>query len=170
MRLAQRHVRKYPDRYRVVRYEDMVCDTEGTLRSVCAFLDEDFDPEMLGMPGAPERRDRLYSRIEQDGDASEGPLSAEFIGRFQSSVPADELAFIQLHAGRLMRARTGTRPSRRICLAPNGADSSRSDGRTRPREWSPGEASKYSSSDSPHTWAASLIHVRSSTVPSGHRE
>ena len=104
MRLAQRHVRKYPDRYRVVRYEDMVCDTEGTLRSVCAFLDEDFDPEMLGMPGAPERRDRLYSRIEQDGDVSEGPLSAEFIGRFQSSVPADELAFIQLHAGRLMRA------------------------------------------------------------------
>ncbi len=65
MRLAQRHVRSYPDHYRVVRYEDMVCDTEGTLRSVCAFLDDDFDPEMLGMPGAPERRDRLSGRVEQ---------------------------------------------------------------------------------------------------------
>ena len=117
MRLAQRHVRKYPDRYRVVRYEDMVCDTEGTLRSVCAFLDEDFDPEMLGMPGAPERRDRLSGRVEQD--ASEGPLSAEFIGRFRASVPADELAFIQLHAGRLMPrvrvpARTAASVSRRM--------------------------------------------------------
>ena len=101
MRLARRHVRKYPGRYLVVRYEDLVRDTEPTLRAVCAFLGEDYASEMLWMPGATERRDRLVRRAEHC--SSEGPLSEEFIGRFRDGVPPDELAFIQLHARRLMR-------------------------------------------------------------------
>jgi hypothetical protein len=101
-RLARRHMRRHPDNYLVVRYEDMVVHTEATLRHVCAFLDVDFVPDMLVMPGAPERRGRLAARAGLGATAC--PLSVEFIGRFRQGVPADEVAFIQLHARRLMRA------------------------------------------------------------------
>lgn len=36
-----------PDRYRVVRYEDLVADPEGTLREISAFFDLPYDPAML---------------------------------------------------------------------------------------------------------------------------
>lgn len=36
-----------PAQYLEIRYEDLVRDTEGTLRSVCRFLGEEFAPEML---------------------------------------------------------------------------------------------------------------------------
>lgn len=99
--LAERNLRRHPRGYMVVRFEDMVLRTEETLRGVCAFLGEPFSPDMLGMPGAPLRRERLLSR--SSGGGAETPLSSEFIGRFRGRVPVHELAFIQVHAGRLMR-------------------------------------------------------------------
>jgi len=36
-----------PDLYREVRYEDLVLDTEGELRSLCGFLNLSFEPQML---------------------------------------------------------------------------------------------------------------------------
>jgi hypothetical protein len=100
-RLAAQHVDRYPNNYLVVRYEDMVLHTDATLQHVCAFLDVDFVPEMLAMPGAPARRERLASRAEVT--TSDCPLSDDFIGRFRGRVPRAELAFIQLHARRFMR-------------------------------------------------------------------
>jgi O-antigen/teichoic acid export membrane protein len=100
MRLAERNVRRHADAYHVVRYEDLVLHTEATLREVCAFVGEDFVPEMLAMPGAPERRARLARNGPAD---TECPLSDAFIGRFRGVVPPQEVAFIQLHARRLMR-------------------------------------------------------------------
>ncbi|MFC1747510.1 sulfotransferase [Pseudomonadota bacterium] len=35
------------DRYMEVRYEDLVQDSEGELRKICDFLDEEYSPEML---------------------------------------------------------------------------------------------------------------------------
>lgn len=101
IRLAERNLRRYPHGYKVVRYEDLVVRTEEVLREVCRFLDEPFRPEMLSMPGAPERRERLLAN-RRDG-TSNVLLSREFLGRFRRQVAPDELAFIQVHAGRLMR-------------------------------------------------------------------
>jgi hypothetical protein len=100
MRLAQRNLRRHSDAYHIVRYEDLVLHTEATLREVCAFVGEDFVPEMLAMPGAPERRERLARNVAVDAEC---PLSGAFIGRFRGVVPPHEVAFIQLHARRLMR-------------------------------------------------------------------
>jgi len=101
-RLAERNVRRYPDGYLVVRYEDLVTDTVQTLRTVCGFLGEPFHPEMLAMPGAPERRDKLIARSR--GTPGDGPLSPAYIGRFRGHLAPQELAFIQLHVGGLMRS------------------------------------------------------------------
>ena len=124
-RLARRHVRHNPGGYLVVRFEDLVQRTEETLRAVCDFLGETFHHEMLGMPAAPDRRARLAARlgapttgaatasmavqsatqaVATTHPAPQPPLSGAFVGRFRGRVPAEDVAFIQLHAGRLMRA------------------------------------------------------------------
>jgi hypothetical protein len=45
-----------PDRYRVVRYEDLVLDSEATLQSLCAFLGVEYSPLMLDYPSAVEEK------------------------------------------------------------------------------------------------------------------
>jgi hypothetical protein len=103
-RLARRHLRRHPDGYLVVRYEDLVLRTDDTLRRVCRFLGEAYDPAMLGMPDAPERRARLASRlVTATTTAPDPPLSSAFVGRFREHVAGADVAFIQLHARRLMR-------------------------------------------------------------------
>ncbi len=101
MSLAERNMHRYPTRYRLVRFEDMVLRPEQVLRQVCAFLGETYHPGMLGMSGAPAHRAKL---ADGAGSSSvETGLSSAFIGRFREQVPAREIAFIQLHAGRPMR-------------------------------------------------------------------
>ena len=102
IRLAERNLSKYPGRYLIVRFEDMVLRTEETLRDVCSFLDETFRREMMNMPGAPDRRKKLMTGVQLR--STQGPLSSEFIGRFRTRVSKRDIAFIQLHAGRMMRA------------------------------------------------------------------
>jgi hypothetical protein len=106
MGLAARHAQHHPDQYAIVRFEDLVCDPEATLRRVCAFVGEPFVPEMLALRGAPERRARLL----EHPDATPGrPVVPQAIGGYRGRVPDDELAFLQLHLGRRMRA-LGYRP------------------------------------------------------------
>ena len=90
--LAARNLRRYPAGYMVVGYERLVREPEATLRAICAFLDEPFVPAMLSMAG------------ERGLPEPKGPLSAAYIGRYRGAVPPRELAFLQLHAGRAMRA------------------------------------------------------------------
>jgi hypothetical protein len=102
VKLAERGRRRHPARYMVVRFEDLVLRPEETLGEVCRFLGERFVPEMLAMEGAPERRSRLLAT--SGSSTTDVPLSDRFIGRFRGRVPPRELAFMQLHAGRRMRA------------------------------------------------------------------
>jgi hypothetical protein len=99
--LAQRNLKKHSGRYIVVRFEDLVAQPEKTLRTVCAFLDEKFDPRMLSMEGAPEQREKMIRRSH--GDPYAGPLSTEFIGIYRKDIPATELVFMQTILGGRMR-------------------------------------------------------------------
>jgi hypothetical protein len=102
VRLAQRNERLYSGQYRIVRFESLVLQPEQTLREVCAFLGEDYQPGMLKMTGAPKHRDRLTQGAGQESD--QAPLSPAFIGRFRQGVPKHEIAFMQMFAGRQMIA------------------------------------------------------------------
>jgi hypothetical protein len=102
-RLAERNRRRYPGRYLVVRYEDLVRAPEATLRAVCAFLGEDYAPAMLTMAEAPEHRLKL-SRDMPCAPTDGPPLTEAYIGQYRGAVPAREQAFLQLHAGPAMRA------------------------------------------------------------------
>lgn len=99
-RLARRNLRRYPGQYLVIRFEDLVCRPEETLRAVCAFLDEAYTPAMPAMSGAPEYREkRSHGRALQP---DESPLSGEFIGLYRRTIPPSELAFMQRIAAREM--------------------------------------------------------------------
>lgn len=100
--LARRNLARYPGRYMIVRYEDLVRDTESTLRAVCDFLDEDYTPEMLTMGGSPGHRSKVLQGAESTGGAV--ALSESFIGRYQGKISRAEIAFMQTYAGRQMAA------------------------------------------------------------------
>jgi hypothetical protein len=100
-RLAVRHERTYPDRYLVVRFEDLVREPVATVQDVCRFLGARYVPRMMSMPEAPTLRAKL-----QEGAIPTSPdqlLSVEALGRFRGRIATGELAFIQRHAGALMR-------------------------------------------------------------------
>lgn len=96
VRLAKRHQLRYPDSYKVVRFEDLVLQPERTLRGVCEFLNEEFTAEMLNMDGDPGFREKTRTTPEQP------LLSSDFIGRFRRKMNEREILFMQMHAGREM--------------------------------------------------------------------
>ncbi|HET6380046.1 MAG TPA: sulfotransferase [candidate division Zixibacteria bacterium] len=106
--LAERNLRRFGEsRYRVLRYESLVCDPEGTARALCDFLGEEFVPSMLELAAMPGVRAKLEAAGgPRDG---EGLISPAFIGRYRGRVPPDELAFLERHTGRWM-ARLGYEP------------------------------------------------------------
>jgi hypothetical protein len=95
--LGKRNLRRYPGRYKLVRFESLITDTERVLREVCEFLEEDFVPGMLRMDSAPRFREGLGNRSgSQTGDSL---LSMDFIGRFRTVMTTAELRFMQSIAG-----------------------------------------------------------------------
>jgi hypothetical protein len=96
-----RNRRRWPDRYRIVRYEDLVREPEPTVREVCAFLGEDYDPVMLQMEAEPEHRDTGGN--SSFGDVKPGEISTVAIGRFRDRCTPMEIRFIEAMAGRRMR-------------------------------------------------------------------
>lgn len=99
-RLAEKYAARYPAQFLIVRFEDLITATEKTMRLVCVFLGEAFEPSMLEMAGAPRQRDRL-AEAAASGAGGE-ILSSEHIGRFRGRVPMAELEFMQRRAGRRM--------------------------------------------------------------------
>lgn len=95
-RLAMEHARRFPDRYRVVRYETLVTRPEETVRELCAFVGEPFAPGMLAMEGG--------GRFTEEGGNSSyrnhgaGVISSDSIGRFRSVLTARQVACMQLLA------------------------------------------------------------------------
>ena len=99
----------------VVRYEDVIRDTAGMARRLCAFLGVPFDPAMLEF----HRIARDPLQFPQNIEATR-PISAASIGRYRQILTADELRKVEERLGAAM-ARYGyacqPQPSRRPILA-----------------------------------------------------
>ena len=94
-RFARRNAARWPDNYRVVRYETLVRRPEETMREVCGFLGEDYEPAMLRLEAA-----RRYDH-ERTGDGG-SPISTAYIGRHRGRISPSDLFLIQSVAGRAM--------------------------------------------------------------------
>jgi hypothetical protein len=100
--LAQRNQERYPDRYKIVRYETLAARPEETLREICAFIGEEYVPDMLTLKGAETFRDKGGN--SSYGRRATGVISTDSIGRFRRVLSKREIAFMQAYAGREMLA------------------------------------------------------------------
>ena len=66
-RLASRHQARYPGRYLVVCYEQLFYDPDATMRGICDFLGEKFDPGMLAFGEIEAHaRDEAHTLSDRD--------------------------------------------------------------------------------------------------------
>ncbi len=93
VKLAERNLRYHSGQYLIVRYEDLASAPESTLREVCAFIGEDYAPQMIGMAGAEAFRDQGSN--SSYGAREVGVISTESIGRFAQVLSPRQIAFIQ---------------------------------------------------------------------------
>ncbi len=100
--LAKRNLEKYPGRYKILRYETLVSQPEATLRDLCAFLEEEYDPVMLTMSEAhgfvSKGSNSSFERFQP------AQITTAAVGRYRKTISWREVAFMQACAGREMRA------------------------------------------------------------------
>lgn len=99
-RAARRNAAKYPDRYLVVRFEDLVAEPRRVMAQVCEFAGVDFSPSMMDMGAVPELRDSGGN--SSFGDGAPGGISRKPVGRYRSVLDPGDVAFIEHVAGREM--------------------------------------------------------------------
>jgi hypothetical protein len=99
-KVAQRNQRRYPDNYKVLRYETLVERPEETLREICAFINEAYAPEMLQMDAVPEMKDRGGN--SSYGTFERAVISTRSVGRYREVLSPSDIRFIELFAKRDM--------------------------------------------------------------------
>ena len=100
LRMARANAERFgADRYRVVRYEDLVTAPEATLRELCAFMRVDFVPSLL---------EPTYHGLPWPGNNFEGRTftapSSVNVDRWRERITPHDAAVIEFHAGDLMRS------------------------------------------------------------------
>jgi hypothetical protein len=98
--LARRNQARYPNQYKIVRYELLATAPEETLHDICAFIGEEYTPAMLIMDGAKSFRDEGGN--SSYGQREPGRISTSSIGRFRQVLSKREIAFMQLFAAQTM--------------------------------------------------------------------
>ncbi|HEX2388720.1 MAG TPA: sulfotransferase [Solirubrobacterales bacterium] len=103
--------------YLEIRYEDLVSDTEGTLRRICEFVELEFDPEMLDYHRRAEQRLAEMNRDLDNADngivrtannrlaahaLTTEPPTTNRCGRWRSEMTPAELTEFEGVAGQLL--------------------------------------------------------------------
>jgi Sulfotransferase family len=96
--LALRNARRYPDSYRAVSYEGLVSRSEETMRGICAFLDEDFEPALLRMENEPR-----YD-VQRLASETGTPITTAYVGLHRDALDAWSRRFVGVVASAEMKA------------------------------------------------------------------
>ena len=87
----RRNVRRYPDRYRLVRFEDLVREPEHVVADLCRFLGVAFEPVML--------QQKVVSKGDRVGEVG---FDAGAADRWQAAIRPRERALLErLLGGRI---------------------------------------------------------------------
>ena len=79
--LASRNLGRYPDRYRVVRWDELAARPEETLRGLCGFLDEEYTPSM-DVARRALRFDDMNEEVGQHSHPASGSPMAAFVDTY----------------------------------------------------------------------------------------
>ncbi len=88
-------------RYCEVRYEDIVNDSEPVLRKLFAFLEVDWEDDVLRFHEV-ETASRDASKFPQNPEATK-PVYHSAIGRWKTDLSKDEIDYVLKHAGPLLQ-------------------------------------------------------------------
>ena len=86
----------------LLRYEDLVLNPEETVRSLCAFLEEDFYPEMLSFYKDSSRYMKAEA-AESFNKAATRPISADRLHKWKDKLTEADVARIEAVCGRQMQ-------------------------------------------------------------------
>jgi hypothetical protein len=89
--LGKKYQAKYPDQYKVIRYETMVIQPQSTMKEICSFLGVKYEPAMIELKDIP----RFMNKGSIDKMPKISPLSTDYIGKFQKYLSFDQIEFIQ---------------------------------------------------------------------------
>ena len=95
------------DRYYEVRYEDLVADTEGTLRKLLDFLEEPWDDALLAHDTRPhdvQPRYLAFSSRRRKMAREAGPVYRSRIGAYRRELGPELRLLIRTLGGRELRA------------------------------------------------------------------
>src|SRR5262249_47492320 len=102
-------------RYAEVRFEDLVQDSEGQLRRLCAFLGEDFAPEMLDYH--KDAATSIPSGRKSQHYNADAPPNAARAYSWKREMAACEVAIFDRYAGRMLAEVGYERPEVRASAA-----------------------------------------------------
>lgn len=88
-------------RYYELKYEDLVTDTEGTLRGLFEFLRLDWEPAVMSFHEV-QSSSRDPVKFAQNPEATK-PLQSSSIGRWKKDLTGDDLEYVLREAGPLLR-------------------------------------------------------------------
>lgn len=94
------NVEKFPNKYMLVKYEELTLEPDKMVRKICDFLEVDFMPEMLSMSGAPDHNERGGNSSFQRFNP--GEISTSPVGRYRKVLTQQDIAFMQAYSGRYM--------------------------------------------------------------------
>lgn len=104
-----RWLKACPENVMLVRYEDLLAEPEPTVRRICEFLEEKFDPGMLEFhQGEAARRSSELSGCWRNTGR---PIQTGNTGRYRRELSSAEISLIEATCGELM-ARFGYQPER----------------------------------------------------------
>lgn len=101
-RLAADNQHAFPNNYLIVRYEDLSARPEDTMRAVCEFIGEEYDPGMLSMEGAA--RFREAGSNSSYGPLEVGTISTASIGKYREILDPGETRFMERKLAGQMKA------------------------------------------------------------------
>ncbi len=83
-----------------VHYEDLISDAESTVRQICNFIGEDFNPAMLRFFETEEARHSAH--LARDWRKTAMPIITGNANKYVSGLSADEIAIVEAEAGEIM--------------------------------------------------------------------
>jgi hypothetical protein len=100
VRAGDRHRRRFPDSFMTVRFEDVVIDPEGSLRSLCSFTGLRYDERMFEMGGGDE--DAKTGGNSSFDSIPRGEISRRPLGRYRTHLEPELVSLIQRVSKRQM--------------------------------------------------------------------
>lgn len=101
-RLFLKNNRRFPDRYHIVRYEDLVTDQEKSFRSLCEFLRLDYDPSVFEFHTKKREVETIFANTvwEKFHENLLTPINTGRMNTWQEKLTEKEVRMADLIAGK----------------------------------------------------------------------